>query len=206
MSFIAFASFAAATYLTARPFVKLRFLKKDIEDDLGDYFRGVTSFRQPLLDIMLVLKENGLLDDEMRNRLATAYQSLLMIDSWDDVARSDRLAVEAFDEAVLALDASDIKHCATRYLNARVQFNTTDEKLIKTRRLLHRDLPVLNGSFVHKCKPLARLMKVSTYPISEPIRWYDHREPSEPRRHYAYRVSGAGSASLQAALPSLRNA
>ena len=189
MSFIAFASFAAAAYFTARPFVKLRFLKKDIEDDLGDYYRGVNSFGQPLLDIMLVLQKNGLFDGARREGLEVAYRALVSIESWDDVARADRLVVEAFDEAVRVLNESGVEHCAECYRSARIRFNTTDEKMIETRRLLHRDIPILNRSFVHKSRFLARLVRVPTYPMSEPIQWYAHREPSGPREWYIYRAS-----------------
>lgn len=193
MSFIAYATFAAAAYLTARPFVKIRFLKKDVEDDLADYYRGVVRFKQPLLDIMLVLQENCLLDDARREGLTDAYRSLISIDSWDDVARADRLACEAFDEAVLTLNASDVKHYANRYEDAQIDFNMIDEKLLETRRLLHRDIPILNGSFVHKSKFLSRLMKIPTYPMSEPVQWYTHRKVTGPRLLYIYRATGRSS-------------
>lgn len=186
MSFITFASFAAAAYLTARPFYKIRRLKIDVEDDLRDYFWGVVEFKQPLLDIMLVLQENGLFDDDRRERLFALYRSLLSMESWDDIARTDRLLVEAFDEMVGLLTDVELKTQADRFHDARVRFNTNDEKLIETRRLLHRDIPRLNGSFVHKSRLLTKLLQIPTYPMSEPVQWYDHREPAEPRLHFIY--------------------
>jgi hypothetical protein len=184
MSFIALASFSAVAYLTARPFYKIRRLKIDVEDDLRDYYRRVAAFRQPLLDVMLVLQENGLLDDERRERLYAAYRSLISMDSWDDVARADRFVVEAFDEAVRILKSSDVKNHARRFHNAQESFNTIDEKMIETRRLLHRDIPRLNGSFVHKSRCLTKLLQIPTCPMSEPVQWYEHREPVEPRVHH----------------------
>lgn len=185
MSFIAFATLAAA-YLTVRPFVKVRILKTAVEDDLGDYYRSVCNFQLPLTDIMLVLQENGLLDEDRRERLAAAHVSLKSIVTWDDVARSDRLVVEAIDDALRVLDASDVKFSARCYENAKVRFNTIDEKLIEVRRLLDRDIPVLNQSFVHKFRLLSRLMKIPTYPMAEPVKWYTHREPTNPREIYIY--------------------
>jgi hypothetical protein len=188
MSFIACASFVAVAYITARPFVKLHFLKKDIEDDLRDYFRGVTSFGEPLLDIMLVLQENGLLDEQWRNAINAKYRCLLAIESWDDVARADRLVVEAFEEAVETLKSLEVVHQARRFENAQIRFNTIDEKLIRTRRLLHRDIPVLNGSFIHKFRFLCRFTKIPTYPMCEPIQWYEDRKPTQPRELIIYRI------------------
>ncbi|MCS4089333.1 hypothetical protein [Rhizobium sp. BK176] len=186
MSFVTFASFAAAAYLTARPFYKIRRLKIDVEDDLRDYFWGVVEFKQPLLDIMLVLQENGLFDDARRERLYTVYRSLISMESWDDIARADRLVVEAFDEMVGLLKASDLKSQTDRFKKAQERFNTNDEKMIETRRLLHRDIPRLNGSFVHKSKFLTKLLRIPTYPMTEPVQWYEHREPAEPRLHFIY--------------------
>lgn len=71
------------------------------------------------------------------------------------------------------LNASDVKHCANRYEDAQERFNTIDENLIETRRLLHRD--------IQKSRLLSRLMKIPTYPMSEPVQWYAHKEPSWPR-------------------------
>lgn len=181
MSFIVSASLAAAVYLTARPFVRLRFLKKDVEDDLRDYYRWVDSLRSPLVDIMLVLRENRLLDEERHERFATAYASVKNVVTWDDVALADRLVVEAMDDAFRILDATENKFQADLYREAKMQFNTTDENLINVRRLLHRDIPRLNGSFIHKIGLLRRLMKVPTYPMSLPVQWYAEREPGTPR-------------------------
>lgn len=181
MSFIAFALMVASVYLTARPFVKIWFLKKDVEDDFRDYFQWVYSLRLPLLDILLVLKENDLLGEEWHERFATAYISVKNVATWDDVAQADRLIVEAMDDAFRILDATEIKFKADLYRKAKLKFNTTDEKLINVRRLLHRDIPRLNGSFIHKFGFLRRLIKVPTYQMSLPVQWYAEREPGHPR-------------------------
>jgi hypothetical protein len=183
---IATAAFIIAAYLAVRPFANVRFPKKDVEDDLRDYYRWVCAQRSPLKAIMLVLDESGVSDRELRDRLSEACEKIRGIKTWDDVALADRLVVQAMDDAIAVLDDIQQGERDHLYRDAKTSFNTTDEKLIGVRRMLDRDIPKLNGSFVHRFGFLARWLKIPTYPILEPIQWYPERAPRDPRWMVAY--------------------
>lgn len=185
MSIIAYLITAAAAYALGRPFVLVTKLKKDIADDLRDYYRDVSSLKLILSELLPVLAENGLLEAGRRRVIMDAYDALSRLNEWDDVARADRLAVQAIDEAMAVL--SEVQEPALKTdLDYIVHtFYRLDNRLIDTRYLLHRDIPVLNRSLIHRSSLLARLFKIPTYELSEPIQWSEAREKKKDNRTYA---------------------
>ena len=185
------AAYAAAVYLAARPFVKIRFLKKDVEDDLRDYYRSVRDLHHPVLRMMQVLRDNERLTDDRQERFSIAYRSIVNIRTWDDVALADRLSTDAMDEAIATLERVGVAHDKRKYDEVCYRYNDTQDALTGTRRLLFRDIPKLNRSFVHWFPWLAVLMKIPRYPMSETIPWNPGRVARGPRLETLYCMRSA---------------
>lgn len=170
-----------ALYLIARPFYLIARLRKDVEDDLGDYYRGVQAFRWPLYSLIDVLRTNDVLTPDRHERLAEAIVLIEKATNWDRVALADRNAVETIEETLNYLDTLQFEG-GNKHEAAKQHFYEIDHGLLDTRRLLHRDIPILNASFIHRLTVLRKIMRIPTYPMRQPIQWYEKRDSKHTSR------------------------
>lgn len=181
MSIITTAAVGAAIYFCLRPFGKLLYLKWDAGEDLKDYLSTVRKQQKPLIDILFVMEENGILTETLRDRLETAYSATVNSRTWDEIAFADRVSAEVLDEVQDLLEGVVLAKHATRYDNARTHANTNDGELLVIRHEVQRKTDRLNGSLVHYVGWLATLLRVPTYSFSQPVEWNPDREPRSPR-------------------------
>lgn len=159
----------AAAYLTGRPFVRTLILRRYVEQDLADYYRGMRSYRHELLLARNKLGEVDLMNDALEKAYVEACRLVLETTSWDDVVKSDQIAIKALDETIgmmMGLEPGPQLDVMQKVVCA---LYNTDLDLVSTRRLLARDIPKLNDAPVRRVPFFQRIFRLPTYPLTETI-------------------------------------